>query len=463
MSSQGNDKLAGSRDNDSRRDVAIEKILSRHSGAIGSPATPCPDAEVLAAYVDRGLAENEAARWEIHFATCERCQDILGALAASAPVEELQPQLAVAAAASSTQPAQQNTAARTVNTPLVIKPMRSKKPFWVMGAAAVAAVFAYFMIFRGSQAPTNSQQSSSSQIATQNQNQPAAPPSDVANNGYVPVPQAADSKLPTSNYNAGKTSKPLVNVQEATKEPQIALNPVVSTAIGSEGGSPAQTRAQSASAGSAGGGTGVAGGRIVEPSAQSTNTGAASVQAESKVAPPAANPNAQSEKNLDEAVAASQGQAHNQLSQKRGITGAFAAKARDAGSPSDLSAVLIFSSQGSVSWSVGQNGRIDKSIDSGGTWQHQQSGVTSQLLAGSAPNDLVCWVVGNNSTILRTADGGATWIKVPNPQSLNGVSVDWIGVFASDALNARINSVDGKRFSTTDGGQTWTAVTPTTQ
>ncbi len=461
MSSQGNDKLAGSRDNDSRRDVAIEKILSRHSGAIGSPSTPCPDAEVLAAYVDRGLAENEVARWETHFATCERCQDILGALAASAPVEELQPQLAVAAAASSTQPAQQNTAARTVNTPLVIKPMRSKKPFWVMGAAAVSAVFAYFMIFRGSQAPTNSQQSSSSQIATQNQNQPAAPPSDVANNGYVPVPQAADSKLPKSNCNAGKTSKPLVNLQDATKEPQIPLNPVVSTEIGSEGASPVQARAKTASAGSAG--ASVTGGRIVEPSPQSANSSAASVQVESKVAPTAPNPNAQSEKNLDEAVAASQGQAHNQVSQKRGITGAFAAKARDAGSPSDISAVLIFSNQGSVEWSVGQNGRIDKSIDSGGTWQHQQSGATSQLLAGSAPNDLVCWVVGNNSTILRTADGGATWIKVPNPQSLNGVSVDWVGVFASDALTARINSVDGKRFSTTDGGQTWTAVTPTTQ
>jgi Photosynthesis system II assembly factor YCF48 len=461
MSSQGNDKLAGSRDNDSRRDVAIEKILSRHSGAIGSPATPCPDAEVLAAYVDRGLAENEAARWETHFATCERCQDVLGALAASAPAEELQPQLAVAAAASAAQPAQQNTAARAVNAPVVIKPVRSKKPFWVMGAAAVAAVFAYFIIFRGSQTPTNSQQSSSSQIATQNQNQPAAPPSDVANNGYVPVPQAADSKLPKTNANAGKTSKPLVNLQEATKEPQIPLNPVVSTQIGSEGGSPAQARAtKSSSAGSASVAGGVAGGRIVEPSAQSVNSSTASVQIESKVAPAAPNPNAQSAQNRDEAAAASQGQVHNQLSEKRGISGAFkTTPPHDAGSPSDLSAVLIFSSQGSVAWSVGQNGRIDKSIDSGGTWQHQQSGVTSQLLAGSAPSDVVCWVVGNNSTILRTADGGATWIKVPNPQSLNGVSVDWVGVFASDALDARINSVDGKRFSTTDGGQTWTAIT----
>lgn len=469
MSTQGNDRTP-----ESRRDSAIEKILSRHSGAMASPVNPCPDAEVLAAYVDHTLGENEATRWETHFATCERCQDILGALAASAPVEELQPQYAVAAAASATPIAVAHTQApaHATQPSIVIKPARAKNRYWIFGVAAAAAVIAYFIIFRAPSNPISSQEQTAAQIATQNQNQTAqaTPPSGVTSNGYVPVPQAADSKLPKSNSKAGKTSNPPVNLQEATREPQISITPVVSSEPGNAGAAPSavggaiagysnspRTETDSANASASKEQT-------VGAPATAAVSPAMKKQAEDKTSSRFSNPNALSKRNLDEAVAASQAQANTQQAAApppapSQISGAFKARARDAGSPSDLSAVLVFPSQGNVVWSVGLNGSIEKSADSGGTWQAQQSGVTAQLLAGSAPNEAVCWVVGRNGTILRTTDGGATWIKVPNPQSLGTTLPDWIGVFASDPLHARINSVDRQRFATSDGGQTWTAVT----
>jgi Photosynthesis system II assembly factor YCF48 len=354
--------------------------------------------------------------------------------------------------------------------------------------AVAAAAVAYFAIFHTSPDRLSPQPQSPTQIATQSQSQPAfpAPPSGVSSNGYVSVPQAANSQLPKTNANAGKTSNRPVNLQDATREPQIALNPVVSTPVGNAGAVPAapapsENRTLGGTVGGAVGGAsaGNVGTPVAAPEFRRDATSApppapspakadeslAKKQSEDKVSSATSNPNAQSQQNLDQAIAASQGQANTQQpapqqsASRMTSSGNFKSRARDAGALSNISAVLIFPTQGSSEWSIGENGRIDKSTDSGGTWQHQQSGVTSQLLAGSAPNDLVCWVVGRDAVILRTVDGGKSWTKVPDPQSLNGSKPDWTGVFATDAQHARISSVDGKSYSTTDGGQTWTANT----
>src|SRR5215470_5625775 len=78
-------------DNPDSRGTALARLLAQALQSQVKPAghasSACPDAEALAAYADQGLAEEETARWESHFADCNRCQKISAVLAAGS--EEL--------------------------------------------------------------------------------------------------------------------------------------------------------------------------------------------------------------------------------------------------------------------------------------------------------------------------------------------------------------------------------------
>jgi hypothetical protein len=102
-----------------------------------------------------------------------------------------------------------------------------------------------------------------------------------------------------------------------------------------------------------------------------------------------------------------------------------------------------------VVWRLGPAGSIERSVDSGATWQRQASGVTADLLAGSAPSATVCWAVGRGGIVLRTTDGN-TWTQLGSP-----TSQDLTVVVAVEADQATITTADGKRYATTDGGRTW--------
>ena len=117
-----------------------------------------------------------------------------------------------------------------------------------------------------------------------------------------------------------------------------------------------------------------------------------------------------------------------------------------------IEGVVFASPEGSVRWRLGAGGRIERSTDQGRTWRGQPSGVTTDLVAGAAASNEVAWVVGRAGVILRTTDG-AQWQRVTPPQ---GTALDWVGVEARDAQRATVFSADGRRFSTEDGGRTWT-------
>jgi photosystem II stability/assembly factor-like uncharacterized protein len=103
-------------------------------------------------------------------------------------------------------------------------------------------------------------------------------------------------------------------------------------------------------------------------------------------------------------------------------------------------------------WRLGIGGSIEKSGGRGQTWQQQSSGVTEDLIAGSAASDVSAWVVGRGRVILRTTDG-QRWERIAPPAGMTG---EWIAISARDAMTATASANDLRRFSTEDGGKTWT-------
>ncbi len=65
----------------------IDRLLRDALGrrAAGHPLTPCPDADIVAAFVDDTLTRDERSRVEAHVVQCVRCQGWLSALEKTRP------------------------------------------------------------------------------------------------------------------------------------------------------------------------------------------------------------------------------------------------------------------------------------------------------------------------------------------------------------------------------------------
>jgi pyruvate/2-oxoglutarate dehydrogenase complex dihydrolipoamide acyltransferase (E2) component len=86
----------------------------------------------------------------------------------------------------------------------------------------------------------------------------------------------------------------------------------------------------------------------------------------------------------------------------------------------------------------------------GPMWPAPPSNAAGQITGGSAPSDAVCWIIGRAGTVFRSTDH-QTWQRVNFPES-----VDLSSINATDPRSATVVTVDGRTFSTTDGGVTWT-------
>jgi len=111
----------------------------------------------------------------------------------------------------------------------------------------------------------------------------------------------------------------------------------------------------------------------------------------------------------------------------------------------------ISSPDGSVVWQFGGGGAISRSGNSS-PWLALRSGVTTDLLAASAPSNDVCWMVGKSGTIVRTLDGGAH-LQLIKPHSHD----NFTAISATDSNNVIVTAANGQRFSTHDGGVTWSS------
>ena len=389
---------------------AIDGLLSHSLRRALDPAGPaCPDAEILAAYCEHSLSRPETSRWEAHFATCSRCQAQLADMVRSAEAGDVVGGEGVAP---------------------------SWGWFWgwlwswqglVPVASAAVVVLALWVVDPASLLDRSPSQETAFGEPALVAPAASAPEAEERAPGAEAIP--AEPEL----------AAPRLELDQATRE-TFAVEPQA----------PRARRPQQANQAQAASPPQTAPDRDAQD-VQSQLSAQPLERALSAPPPPAAAARADDQL-PDSPVPADAFQASRAatVAENRavqfGVTGGAAAAVAEA----RLADARVASTTPSILWRLGASGRIERSTDEGQSWT-LQADVGVELLAGSAPSELVCWVVGRGGMVMRTTDG-ERWNQAAAP-----TDQDLVGIDAQDAMNATVIGADGSRFVTTDGGQTWSS------
>ncbi len=429
----------------------LDTILRRAMRAEPGPATPeCADATALAAYSDRSLAGAERERLETHFADCMRCQLVL------ADIARAEESARDARAASEA-------------------PWYRRWRIAIPALGAIAAILVFIAIRR----PVNEEARSNEVVALAKRESPELEAPEPAAAPEMPAPASAPPPAapapapapPASNEIAMNEAKaPAAAASRAEAMNGTALHRMQSGAAAPG----ARKMAAQASPAAAPAPPLVNAGRVVaiapaapvvEPSSAAVGRPTASVSSELATnqprpeAPQLAESRGYSPpQQLEQAAVPNSG---TMAAAPAGAAPANAGAQRFAGGevggaliepPTESRAAMlavISPPDRSVIWSVGKNGMIWRLDPPDGRRHLQQSGVSTDLVAGAAPSSSVCWVVGRGGTILRTTDG-ERWAQVASP-----TTEDLVTVSSGSAGDATVTTASSKSFATSDGGASW--------
>jgi hypothetical protein len=416
---------------------ALRRALRKGDQAAGPH---CADAEILAAYYERSLDSRETAHWEAHFSHCAHCRSTLAALAAAEPADTFAP---LSAGVKSPLPERVRTGAAWI-----------WNWRWLAPVGAAAAALAVWVALRPvplqMPPPADTSEQQVAREAARRGGEFAAPsatvpaPSQPAPRAEKEVRAASDSKAmkapgATTDTVALSRRRALeegraVARSEADKETQQLFGKPVAA--------PQAVRSEAAE------------NRAARDAAAPAPERAGEKKQQVVVAQAEAPPKAESTVRVAEGALVLTTPAAPAETRATGLTEMRLRAAQ----PAALSALerqpaefIVATPDRKALWRVKPGGSIELSRDNGKTWQVQENPVKMDLAAGSAPSEKVCWLAGAAGTVLRTADG-AKWEKTTTP-----VEADLIAIEARDALQATVTAADGRKFTTRDGGRTWTA------
>ncbi len=455
---------------------------------MNAPGTAdCPDAEVLAAYAEQSLGADESGHWEGHFASCARCRNILRVLAASTDTPLAAKEVAHLGELVSSTHAPDETAGRPVGR---ARPWYTDwRMRWLAPAFGVAAVLAAWFAIRP---PWRATRPGASETLVAQAPKEEAPlsqaPAELDRASRIALPQEEKSKAAPSP-NKSTANAPTFNspVEGLAKERGDAASAADRISLGANEATSSLQQQKKLTA--------QLGAREIQPpavpppppppQAQAATGGPATPQPEAKAAlgTPAAAPLPQARAQANAAPApetpASTGQSVTvtesvpQVGTTNGIIGQNIEKEKSKDRPvngRDFQALIYLrpapeflaslkAPSGSIVWRAGKDGVIQRSTDSGNTWDPQKSPSKEDWLAGVAVSDKICWLVGRNGAIARTTDG-MKWKTIKPPQFTAPASEklsDWVGITANGAQDATITGGDQRRYSTKDGGRHWQA------
>ena len=105
-------------------------------------------------------------------------------------------------------------------------------------------------------------------------------------------------------------------------------------------------------------------------------------------------------------------------------------------------------------WTLSSDGTLQRSLDSGRTWQ--TIAVSSQtIFRVLAANGMDIWVGGAAGALFHSSDAGQHWTQVRPVVNGEALADDIIGVEFTDAVHGKLTSSVQEIWITADAGQTW--------
>ena len=415
--------MASRHDDKAMAGLLHKSLAAGHS--TGAPAgKDCPAPEILAAYFDRTLGAQETARYDLHFSQCSHCRE----------------QLAAMARASADTGAEKKSASAW---------NWLRTPAWLMPAVAAVALLVVIV-------GITLHKQRAAQVADEvAMSRPESAP--------VPAPEgrAPDAPTPTPPATAPpKNSQALVlNSQKKSSEPagQSRLQsstaaPAAAPAAPSADENAVVVQAPPTTSGSL----------DVAPRKSASDSANASVAAievtpELEAKTPSASKAKPSPRASGAAPATAASGSHavagSRFAARNALQSAERARMQQMQLASNLSGLTIRTPDSNVFWLVSDGGGVGRSEDGGATWKFTSLELHGLFVSGSAPTAKICWLLGEHGAIFLTADG-KTWTEVPFP--VEATDAEFEHIEAKDELSATVTEADGRKFSTSDGGKTWT-------
>jgi hypothetical protein len=376
----------------------FDRLLVRAERRDRHVPSACPDAHVLAAYLDGTLASADRARLEDHAADCSRCAMQL------ATIVRLEDE------------------ARE-SRPAPAAPRWRRFLWTVPVATAVLAVIIYVAAPSRPLAPAPAGVARSAPLTPAPTSRREAPPSEeaksspqvLADHGRDEAPANASSEKVQTTA-AAQLQRPAENLlrKEASATPQSQ-----------PGGSTDQAAAPPAASSAA-----------VPETSEMAARADADAPAERKAETDAR------AKAADTVAPASQPTAASGIAREG--SSLVAVGERVAQAPE----LVVHAPDSRVRWRM-RNTRIERSADGGLTWSEEPSPIALELTMGVAPSAVVCWLASPSGQVLRRAETG-TWTDVsPAPR----IAIAELTAVTDAAVV--IVSPDGTRLRTTDAGRTW--------
>ncbi len=107
-----------------------------------------------------------------------------------------------------------------------------------------------------------------------------------------------------------------------------------------------------------------------------------------------------------------------------------------------------------VRWSISNTGKVQRSLDSGTTWEELD--VNDSLVfrvVTTAGNEV--WAGGARGALYHSVDGGEHWTRVYLDLDQSGPDDAIVGITFTDPLHGRVTTAADERWITTDGGRHW--------
>jgi hypothetical protein len=149
--------------------------------------------------------------------------------------------------------------------------------------------------------------------------------------------------------------------------------------------------------------------------------------------------------------------AEPQEAQAEKVVGGALAKKRSMATPlgaTDLASNALISANLVPRWTLSSDGTLQRSLDSGRSWQTIPVS-NRTIFRALAANGLDIWVGGSDGALFHSFDAGQHWSQVRPVIDGEVLGDDIIGVEFTDTLHGKLTTSSEETWITGDAGQTW--------